>query len=425
MSFKKFSFTKQIMKNIELLGYQQPTKIQDQAIGPILKGRDVLGLAHTGTGKTAAFMLPIIEGLATKNRNGVPKALILSPTRELAEQTGNCAKSLTRQLSINTTIVYGGAKRHLQVSKLQRGSDIVVACPGRLLDLLNTREIDLSEIELLVLDEADQMLDQGFLPDVKRIVKRLPETTQNLVFSATMPHDVKELCGGLLNNPVQISLNHSQPLDTISHTLLNVERMAKNEVLKSLLNQDEMESVIIFTRTKHKARSLAHKLSKSGFKATSLQGNMSQNQRDFALNGFRRGHFKILVATDIAARGIDIATISHVVNFDMPGSLEAYTHRTGRTGRANQCGQAITLVTDDDSKMVEMLNQKLASKLSHESPPQYTVGNHERLTALPAESEEGKQRSMTTKHNAPKLSRKKRGKRSSQRNRAVAFDFGI
>lgn len=424
MSFKKFSFNKQIMNNIELLGYQQPTPIQDQAMEPILAGRDLLGLAHTGTGKTAAFMLPIIEKLAKQNRATTPRALILSPTRELAEQTGNSTRSLARQLSIRTTIVYGGAKRQKQVSELQRGCDIVVACPGRLLDLLNTGEIDLSEVAFLVLDEADQMLDQGFLPDVKRILKKLPDTSQNLVFSATMPTDVKKLCANLLNNPVQVTLNHSRPLATIAHTLLNVERMAKSEVLKSLLKQDEMASVIIFTRTKHKARSLALKLSKSGFKATSLQGNLSQNQRDYALAGFKRGQFKILVATDIAARGIDVAAISHVINFDMPATLEAYTHRTGRTGRANQSGRAITLATSDDTKMVRVLQQNLASKLCCESLPA-TPGNHDLLAVSPALTQAGKRSGATADRRTPKIPGKRRGKRSSQRNRAVAFDFGM
>ena len=418
MSFKKFGFSKQITTNLERLGYREPTPIQQKAIPPILDGHDLIGLAQTGTGKTAAFTLPLLDHLiAGQNRQGI-RALILSPTRELAEQTGKYIEKFSSNSDVRSIIVYGGVNRKAQVDRLKRGCDIVVGCPGRLLDLSNTKEIDLSNVEVLVLDEADQMLDQGFLPDVKRILKKLPGKRQNLIFSATMPAEIKSLTEVMLKEPVSIDIKHTKPAATIAHSMVKVESQEKSRLLKILLGRDDLRTAIVFTKTKYKAKNLARSLSNSGFQAISLQGNMSQNQRQHALDGFKRGDYRILVATDIAARGIDVAGISHVINFDMPGTLEAYTHRVGRTGRMNQTGQAITIATEADGKMVKNLERILAGELviyreSFESP----------ITGGQEEHENNK---IHSKRIAPRKSmRKTRGKRSSQRNRARSFDFGI
>ena len=288
MSFKKFNFSKQIISNLEQHEYHVPTPIQQKGIPPILDGQDLLGLAQTGTGKTAAFTLPILERLsAGKSRKGI-RALILSPTRELAEQTGKYIQKFSHKLPVRSTIVYGGVNRQAQVDRLKRGCDIVVGCPGRIVDLANTKEIDFSKVEILVLDEADQMLDQGFLPDVKKILKKLPERRQNLIFSATMPGEIKSLTQAMLREPVQVDIKHSSPAVTIAHTLVEVESGEKGKLLKVLLSKDSLKTAIVFTKTKYKAKNLARSLNNSGFQAISLQGNMSQNQRQKALDGFKK-----------------------------------------------------------------------------------------------------------------------------------------
>jgi superfamily II DNA/RNA helicase len=297
---------------------------------------------------------------------------------------------------------------------------VVIACPGRLLDLANEGAVQLSGVEILVLDEADQMLDQGFLPDIRRIMKKLPAKRQNLVFSATMPHEVRSLVDGLLDNPVEISTDYTIPLATIAHNFYRVERPQKSSLLRSILQEDQVESALVFTRTKHKAKSLAQQLEKSGFKATSIQGNLSQQKRQKALDGFKSGTYNILVATDIAARGIDVAGISHVINFDMPGTTEAYTHRTGRTGRASLSGTALTFASSEDVKMVKSLERVLKEKLVYQQSLPVTGSNERRKAAADGHREPGVSPGPLNKQ-----PRKIRGKRSSRRNHALAFDFGI
>jgi superfamily II DNA/RNA helicase len=297
---------------------------------------------------------------------------------------------------------------------------VVIACPGRLLDLANEGALKLSGIEILVLDEADQMLDQGFLPDIRRIMKKLPAKRQNLVFSATMPHEVRSLVDGLLDNPVEISADYTMPVTNIAHSFYRVERTQKSSLLRSILQEDQVESAIIFTRTKHKAKSLARQLENSGFKATSIQGNLSQQQRQKALDGFKSGTYNLLVATDIAARGIDVAGISHVINFDMPGTTEAYTHRTGRTGRASLSGTALTFATSEDVKMVKSLERVLKEKLVYQQS--LPLAGSEKHQSVPAEAH---RRPGVPSAALKKQPRKMRGKRSSKRNQTMAFDFGI
>ena len=415
MSFTDFNFNKHISEALKSQGYVTPTPIQQQAIQPTLDGRDMIGLAQTGTGKTAAFVLPILEQLSAGRSSNSVRSLIIAPTRELAEQTYAYIGKFSRRLKIRACVVYGGVSREAQINKLKRGVDIVIACPGRLLDLANDGAIKLSGIEILVLDEADQMLDQGFLPDIKRIIKKLPVKRQNLVFSATMPHEVRSLIDGLLVKPIEVKVDHTKPNTNISHTFYKVDKQGKNVLLRSILKEENVDTAIVFTRTKYKARSLAQRLEKQGFKATSIQGNLSQQKRQQALDGFKKGTYDILVATDIAARGIDVAGISHIINYDMPGTTEAYTHRTGRTGRANQSGEALTFATDEDVKMIENLERNLGDKVVYKN----TLDRHNDSSP--------KAHDLQKKSSAParKTHRKIRGKRSSQRNRMAAFDFGI
>jgi len=424
MSFKKFQFHDQIQTALDNCGYVSPTPIQEQAIEPVLKGRDLMGLAQTGTGKTAAFVLPILQRLCSGPKNKV-RALIISPTRELAEQTNSYIGKLSKGTSLRSVVVYGGVSRQAQINKIKRGVEIVVACPGRLLDLVNARAVNLSAVEMLVLDEADHMFDQGFLPDIRRIIGNLPRQRQNLVFSATMPKEIRSLVEDILTNPVTVQIDHEKSITTISHIMCRVDMKGKVVLLKSLLQDKKITTALVFTRTKHKARSLALQLEKFGHRAAALQGNMSQQKRQEALDGFKRGTYNILVATDIAARGIDVSDISHVINFDMPENSETYTHRTGRTGRACKTGEAITFATPDDQKMIKALQRTLGSSLTiNGTPVPHLTERREKPTSIRAEY--GKK--MEKQPGAPrddKNKRQARGKKSSQRNRSTSFDFGF
>jgi len=362
MSFSSFNLHPQIAAGIKALGYVTPTPIQQQAITPVMQGRDVIALAQTGTGKTAAFVLPILERLM-KGSRGAVRALIVAPTRELSEQIHEAIRGLGKQTGIRSVTVYGGVSIHLQNQKLRAGAEIVVACPGRLLDHINQGTINLSHVELLVLDEADRMFDMGFLPDVRKIIRHLPAKRQTLMFSATMPDDIRKLVHEILHSPVTVQIGHTAPADTVCHALFPVEQHLKTALLLELLRQSDTESVLIFTRTKHRAKRLGQQLEKAGFRAASLQGNLSQNRRQAALDGFRDGSFQILVATDIAARGIDVAGISHVINYDMPDTVDAYTHRIGRTGRAAKTGDAFTFMVRDDEEIVRSIERVLGEKV--------------------------------------------------------------
>ncbi len=362
MSFETFNLDPSIMAGVQTLGYVTPTPIQFKAIPPIMQGRDVIGLAQTGTGKTAAFVLPVLQRLLSSPRSRVG-ALIISPTRELAEQTCQAINDLGWETELRSISIYGGVGMDQQVRELRRGVEMIVACPGRLLDHLYKGEIRLSHLEVLVIDEADRMFDMGFLPDVRSILKCIPKSRQTLLFSATMPEDIRRLVREILHDPVTVQVGHQAPASTVSHALYPVKQNRKTELLMDLLRQTRMESVLVFTRMKYRAERLAQRLVRAGYRATSLQGNLPQRRREAALDGFRDGSVKILVATDIAARGIDVLSISHVINYDMPDSTDAYTHRIGRTGRVEKTGDAFTFVTSEDEAMVRALERVLHATL--------------------------------------------------------------
>ena len=362
VNFSSFAFNPQINAGISSAGYSIPTSIQLHTIPPILEGRDVMGLAQTGTGKTAAFVLPILQHLLSGPR-GKLRVLILSPTRELAEQTHTNIEVLGRQTGFRSLTIYGGVSAVPQIKRLRAGAEIAVACPGRLIDLLGQKVVNLSRIEILVIDEADRMFDMGFLPDIRRIVAALPKQRQTLMFSATMPVEIRSLADDFLVDPVTVDLGVSRPVETIGHAVYPVDQTRKSDLLLALLQKSGNGQVLVFTRTKHRAKKLAEQLIKAGLPATSLQGNLSQSKRQEAMNNFRSGRVKVLVATDIASRGIDVSQISHVINYDMPDTADAYTHRIGRTGRMARQGTALTLVTKDDLPMVRTIERLLGRSL--------------------------------------------------------------
>jgi len=360
--FSEFNFNPALQRGIAAAGFTAPRPIQAQTIPAVLQGRDVLGMAQTGTGKTAAFGLPVLERLLARPGDG-PRVLILAPTRELASQISAEIRLLAGPAPIRLATIFGGVSAQGQRSALRARPHIIVACPGRLLDLHEQGVVRLGKVETLILDEADHMFDMGFLPDVRRIISLLPKDRQNLLFSATMPREIRNLADGILRNPHVVDLTQSMPALTIEHALYPTEGTEKLGLLRRIIAEDKLTSAIVFTRTKHRARRLAQQLSKLGHEAVALQGDMSQNQRDRAMNGFRNRRFGILVATDIAARGIDVEKVSHVVNFDMPGTPDAYTHRIGRTGRAGCEGKAYTFVTAEDHDLVRAVESRMGATI--------------------------------------------------------------
>ena len=366
MSFETFNFHPSIMAGVRALGYITPTPIQLKSIPPIMQGRDFIGLAQTGTGKTAAFVLPILQRLLQGPRGRI-RASIISPTRELAEQTCETIYDLGGQTGLQSIAIYGGVSMEQQTRQLIKGVEIIAACPGRLLDHLWKGTVDLSHLEVLVIDEADRMFDMGFLPSIKGVLECILHERQTLLFSATMPGDIRRLVQEIMHDPVTIQIGRIVPATTVSHALYPVKQHLKTALLKELLSRTKTESVLVFTRTKHRAERVAQQLAKVGYRVASLQGNMPQYKRQAALDGFRDGSFKILVATDVAARGIDVLDISHVVNYDMPDSTDAYTHRIGRTGRVGKAGDAFTLVTGEDIAMVRSLEHLLDRPLEYQT----------------------------------------------------------
>jgi ATP-dependent RNA helicase RhlE len=362
MNFETFNFHPSIMAGVRELGYSIPTPIQLKAIPPILLGRDIIGLAQTGTGKTAAFVLPILQRLRSEPRGGV-RALIISPTRELAEQTCEVINKLGSNTGLVSVSVYGGVNMPQQTRDIRNGADIVVACPGRLLDHLWKGTISLSDLEILVIDEADRMFDMGFLPDIHNILACIMNKRQTLLFSATMPDNIRRLAREILHDPVTVQIGHTLPAKTVSHTLYPVQQHLKTALLKEILKKTKTESVLVFTRTKQRAERVAEQLIKVGYRVTSLQGDLPQSRRQAALEGFRTGSIKILVATDIASRGIDVLRISHVINYDMPGSTDDYINRIGRTGRVEKNGDALTFVTKADEGKINDLERILDKPL--------------------------------------------------------------
>lgn len=356
---------------IALQNYDTPTPIQLQAIPALLDGRDVIGCAQTGTGKTAAFALPVLQHLCatpSTNRKRVIRALVLSPTRELAGQIGESFKAYGKFVDIRHTVIFGGVNERSQISALERGVDLVVATPGRFLDLHSRDYIDLSQVEFFILDEADRMLDMGFLPDIRRVLKSLPSKRQNLLFSATMPPAVATLARTFLTDPVRIDVApESSTVDAIEQEVMFVDKRDKPALLVELLVERKVGQAIVFTRTKHGANRLCQRLEKSGFSASAIHGNKSQNARQRALDSFKNGDTKVLVATDLASRGLDVDDVTHVFNFDLPNEPESYVHRIGRTGRAGRSGFSISFCDESEGAYLRAIEKIIGEKINVES----------------------------------------------------------
>ncbi len=385
LNFNAFHFHPNVAAGISAAGFVEPTPIQAQAIPSIMEGLDVMGTAQTGTGKTAAFVLPLLSRLIGKKRGRI-RALIIAPTRELAEQIHQDICTLGRGSRLRSATVYGGVGFDQQVRNLKGGAEIIVACPGRLLDHMNRGHVDFASLEALVLDEADRMFDMGFLPDIRKILQQIPRKRQTLLFAATMPAEIKRLACEALHQPVTIQVGNPAPADTVSHALYPVNQHAKTSLLLKLLRETQIRSVLVFTRTKHRAKYLGEKLSRAGFRSASLEGNLSQSRRQAALAGFRSGKFQILVATDIAARGIDVSRVSHVINYDIPATAEAYIHRIGRTGRAKRRGEALTLVTNEDKVLLRAIKRIVGSNMEQRVLADFDYGSPEVSAPSPSVS---------------------------------------
>ena len=369
MSFNTLGLSPELKKAIESKGYSDPSEIQQQAIPSILQGNDIMAGAQTGTGKTAAFALPILQRLQKdESKRRRVRTLVLVPTRELASQVGDSFRSYGKNLRFRTSTLYGGVSIRTQIDKLKKGVDIVVATPGRLLDHLDKKTLDLSELEVFVLDEADRMLDMGFIRDIKKILKYLPKKKQNLLFSATFPKEIQALADSLLNSPKRIQVASSNSTaDKVVQVVYPVDKSRKRELLTYCIKEEGWFQVLVFSRTKHGANKLASQLSKEGINADAFHGNKSQSQRTRALKDFKDSKTQVLVATDIAARGIDINLLPQVVNFDLPYVPEDYIHRIGRTARAGQEGKAVSLVSADEHKLLfdieRLLKQEIPRKI--------------------------------------------------------------
>lgn len=370
MSFNTFKLNSRLLLNINRAGYITPTPIQSAAIPAALAGHDIIATAQTGTGKTAVFVLPILHYLLTVPR-GHPRALIITPTRELAEQIHETIRVLGAGTKIRSVTIYGGISATPQLKALHDGVEILVACPGRLLDHIEHRHVNLAGLEVLVLDEADRMLDMGFLPDVRRILKHVPKERQTLLFGATLPLEIEQLATQTLTSPQRIAIGLSRPAHTVTHAFFPVAQHLKTRLLLAMLKKTQADSVLIFTRTKHRAERLAKQIGQKRFKVTSLHSNRTQKQRQSALNGFKGGTYQVMVATDIASRGIDIDRVSHVINYDMPDTADTYIHRIGRTGRAERTGEAFTLMTPQDDAMVRRLEKIMGKRLPRETLPDF------------------------------------------------------
>jgi len=375
------------MRALEPLGYETPTPIQAQAIPHVIQGRDVLGVAQTGTGKTAAFSLPMLHRLDQQSRpdqRKVIRALILSPTRELSAQIGESIQDYSKHLSIHHTVIFGGVKQGKQVAALKRGVDIVVATPGRLLDLIDQGYINLRQLEYFVLDEADTMLDMGFIHDIRKVIKLLPSRRQSLFFSATMPQNIQELADTILIDPLTVEVERrSSAAESVEQKVFFVRQGEKKHLLVDVLKAPDVSSALVFTRTKYGADKLVKHLRKQGVRSEAIHGNKSQPQREKAMKAFKRGDLGVLVATDIAARGIDVDDLSHVINFEIPNIPETYVHRIGRTGRAGAEGIAISFCNEDDERTYLRDIQRLIRK---EVPLDTDQDYHLALPAIPLDS---------------------------------------
>jgi ATP-dependent RNA helicase RhlE len=369
MPFKTFGLTDPLVQGILATGYIAPTEIQSQAIPAVIEGRDVIGCAQTGTGKTAAFVLPILDRLSHERpgRKRAVRSLILTPTRELAVQIERSILGYGRFTDLKGLSVYGGVSINNQIAALRKGVDIVVATPGRLMDHMQRRTIDLRHVEVLVLDEADRMLDMGFINDVRKIVSKVPTKRQTLLFSATISPEIETLAADMLKSPKVIQIGRPRnPIETITQHFYAVEKALKMDLLLHMIEDWRMFSVLVFSRTKHGADKISRRLTRAGIVAVAIHSNRTQNQRQAALDGFRSGKYQVMVATDIAARGIDVEGISHVINYDVPTHAEDYVHRIGRTGRAAATGDAITFVSSEEQKYLREVGKFIGRKLQPE-----------------------------------------------------------
>jgi ATP-dependent RNA helicase RhlE len=384
MPFTKLGISSTVVEGVKAMGYVEPTPIQLRAIPLLMQGRDVIGSAQTGTGKTAAFALPILTQLGESN--GITRALIIEPTRELAAQVETAIRDLARFTKMRIAVLYGGVGYGRQNEALKAGADIVVATPGRLLDHLHRGNCKLDRVKFLILDEADKMLDMGFLPDVRRIIDRCPRQRQTALFSATIPVQIETLIQWAMKNPETIEIGaRRSPAETVKHVVYPVAESQKSQLLLALLDQVQYDSVIVFCRTKHGADRVAHMLKKNNHAVCVLHSNRTQREREQALRGFRDGRYEVLVATDIAARGLDIQDVSHVINYDVPQHPEDYVHRIGRTGRAQATGDAFTIMVAEDSRHMAAIERFISQKIERVKLENFNYG----YTALFEEKKEG------------------------------------
>jgi ATP-dependent RNA helicase RhlE len=386
MSFSDLGLLPELVRAVTERGYTDPTPVQARAIPEILAGRDMLAGAQTGTGKTAGFTLPLLHRLSSHPRNGngnAPRALVLTPTRELTAQVADSVRSYGKYVSLRSTVVYGGVSINPQIDTLRRGVDILIATPGRLLDHAQQRTVDLSQVEILVLDEADRMLDMGFINDIRRIIRLMPAKRQNLMFSATYSDDIRKLASGILKNPVEIEVaKRNAPIELVTQLAHMVAKDDKRALLSHLIRANEWQQVLIFTRTKHGANRLTKQLEDDSIAAAAIHGNKSQSARVAALNGFKTGKVRALVATEVAARGLDIKELPFVVNYELPNVPEDYVHRIGRTGRAGASGTAVSLVAPDESGLLKDIERLTGKAIRREAlpaisspPPRAVVAN--------------------------------------------------
>ena len=402
MLFNQLGLSAELLRAVDEKGYSEATPIQQQAIPHILEGHDILAGAQTGTGKTAGFTLPLLQRLqfGKINRRKI-RALVLTPTRELAAQVGESVREYGRYLPFRTAVIYGGVSINTQISRLRKGVDVVVATPGRLLDHMQQGTIDLSAVEVLVLDEADRMLDMGFIRDIRKVLKVLPKERQNLLFSATFSKEIKQLAASTLNSPAEIQVaQENTTADKVSQVVYPVDKSRKRELLSHRIGKENWQQVLVFTRTKHGANRLATQLESDGITATAIHGNKSQSARTRALQDFKNGTVRVLVATDLAARGLDIQRLPHVVNYELPHVPEDYVHRIGRTARAGHEGAAVSLVCVDELKLLRDIEQLLGSKIRQEIVPGYEVDP--RIKAEPIQNGRSRRSSGTRNDGAKK-----------------------
>ena len=418
MSFEQLGLSSEILRAVSEQGYGTPTPIQKKAIPEVLDGNDVVAGAQTGTGKTAAFTLPILELIHQRTQGKGDRAitaLVITPTRELASQVGESIETYAKYLPIKSAVVFGGVKIGPQIDKLRHGIDILVATPGRLLDHLQQKTISLAHIEILVLDEADRMLDMGFIHDIRRLLKHLPNNRQNLLFSATYSDEIKKLANDLLNQPKLIEVaRQNTTADTVRQRVYPVDKRRKRELLSHTIGANNWQQVLVFTRTKHGANKLAQQLEKDGLTAAAIHGNKSQGARTRALAGFKNKQIRVLVATDIAARGLDIDQLPHVVNFELPNVPEDYVHRIGRTGRAGNEGEAISLVSVDELKLLKDIEELLKRNIPKEIVPGYEVDP----SIKPEPTAKGRSAKRPTRQQNTNFSEKRKTKKQARNNQS-------